>query len=106
MDLTADSIEMDQQKNEIIATYRRDSAGNIIGRPKMIQADTKMDADFMRFNTKTQKGITQSTITAQGKCLCRVARSRRYHPRNILLRRVLLRRVILTRPTLLSVRHV
>lgn len=67
MDLTADSIEMDNQKNEVVATFRRDSAGNIIGRPKMIQADTKMDADFMRFNTKTQKGITQSTITAQGE---------------------------------------
>jgi LPS-assembly protein len=67
MDLTADSIEMDQQKNEVVATFRRDSAGNIIGRPKMIQADTKMDADLMRFNTKTQKGITQSTITAQGE---------------------------------------
>jgi len=67
MDLTADSIEMDQQKNEVVATFRRDSAGNIVGRPKMIQADTKMDADLMRFNTKTQKGITQSTITAQGE---------------------------------------
>ena len=67
MDLTADSIEMDQQKNEVIAVFRLDSAGNMIGRPKMIQADTKMEADVMRFNTKTQKGITQSTITAQGE---------------------------------------
>jgi hypothetical protein len=67
MDLTADSIEMDNQKNEVIATFRRDSAGNMIGRPVMLQADTKMESNFMRFNTKTQKGITQSTITAQGE---------------------------------------
>lgn len=80
MDLTADSIEMDQQKNEIIATYRRDSAGNIIGRPKMVQADTKMDADFMRFNTKTQKGITQSTITAQGEMFVQGGKIKKVSP--------------------------
>ncbi len=80
MDLTADSIEMDQQKNEIIATYRKDSAGNIIGRPKVIQADTKMDADFMRFNTKTQKGITQSTITAQGEMFVQGGKIKKISP--------------------------
>lgn len=67
MDLSADSIEMDNQKDEIIATFRRDSAGNMIGKPVMLQADTKMESDFMRFNTKTQKGLTQSTMTAQGE---------------------------------------
>lgn len=80
MDLTADSIEMDNQKNEVVATFRRDSAGNIIGRPRMIQNDTKMDADFMRFNTKTQKGITQSTITAQGEMFVQGGKIKKVSP--------------------------
>lgn len=80
MDLSADSIEMDQKKNEVIATYRRDSAGNIIGRPQVIQNDTKMNADFMRFNTKTQKGITQSTITAQGEMFVQGAKIKKISP--------------------------
>ena len=67
MKLTADSIQMDNQKNEVTAVFRRDSTGKVVGRPQMTQADTKMDADFIRYNTKTQKGITQSTITSQGE---------------------------------------
>jgi LPS-assembly protein len=69
MELTADSIEMDQNKNEVIAAPRHDSAGKMVGKPRMVQADSKIDADFIRYNTKTQKGMTQSTITAQGEMI-------------------------------------
>lgn len=67
MELTADSIELDQPTNMVIAVYRRDTAGNMIGRPKMVQADSRMDADIIRYNFKTQRGFTKSTNTNQGE---------------------------------------
>lgn len=72
MELTADSIMMDQTKNEVIATYRKDTVGKRVGTPSMKQADSKMDANFIRYNTKTQKGLTQGTITTQGEMVVQV----------------------------------
>jgi LPS-assembly protein len=67
MDLSADSIEIDQDKQILTAMYRKDSTGKIIGKPKMIQGGSTMEADYMKYNTKTQHGITQHTITQQGE---------------------------------------
>jgi LPS-assembly protein len=67
MDLSSDSIEFDQEKHIITATYRRDSTGRMIGRPKMIQGESTMESDLMQFDTKTQKGITRNTFTQQGE---------------------------------------
>ena len=67
MDLSADSIEVDQPRSVIIATYRRDSTGAMIGRPKMIQGESTVEADIMEFNLKTQKGITKNSYTTQGE---------------------------------------
>lgn len=80
MDLTADSIEMDQTKNVVIATYRRDTAGKVIGRPKMVQAESTIDADLMEFNTKTMKGITKSAITSQGELILHGATLKKVSP--------------------------
>jgi len=67
MDLAADSIEIDQETQLVTATFRKDTAGNIIGRPKMVQGGTTMESDVIKYNTKTQKGITQHTLTQQGE---------------------------------------
>ena len=67
MDLSADSIILDQQDRMLIATYRLDTLGNIIGKPKMIQGETNMDADVIRYNLETQKGMTLNTFTQQGE---------------------------------------
>lgn len=69
MELTADSIELDQNTHLVTAVFRRDTAGNMIGRPKMVQADSKMEADMIKYNFETQKGITRSTITTQGELI-------------------------------------
>lgn len=69
MDLSADSIEMDQSKQVVTATYRKDTAGKIIGKPVMVQADSKMTSDVIKYNFKTQKGITENTMTIQGEML-------------------------------------
>ncbi|HSB94777.1 MAG TPA: putative LPS assembly protein LptD [Flavitalea sp.] len=67
MDLSADSIEYNQSTNMLVATFRRDSTGQVIGKPKMIQGESNMESDVIRFNMKTQKGITENTVTQQGE---------------------------------------
>jgi lipopolysaccharide assembly outer membrane protein LptD (OstA) len=58
---------MDQAHSLLLATYSRDTTGAMIGRPKMIQAESKMESDSMVFNMKTQKGITVNTFTQSGE---------------------------------------
>jgi LPS-assembly protein len=67
MDLSADSIEMDNASQMVTATFRKDTAGKVIGRPIMLQADSKMSSDVIKYNFKTQKGITENTYTQQGE---------------------------------------
>lgn len=67
MDLTADSILIDQETQLVTATSRKDTTGRVVGKPKMIQGGSTMESDVIRYNTKTQKGITQNTITQQGE---------------------------------------
>ncbi|MHA4846805.1 putative LPS assembly protein LptD [Flavitalea antarctica] len=67
MNLSADSIEMDQETKVVTATYRKDSLGNIVGKPRMKQTESTMDADLIKYNFETQRGITQNTFTQQGE---------------------------------------
>jgi len=67
IDLDAYNIRMDQPNHLLIATYARDTSGAMIGKPKMTQADTKMESDSMVFNMKTQRGITVNTFTQSGE---------------------------------------
>jgi lipopolysaccharide assembly outer membrane protein LptD (OstA) len=67
MDLSADSIRLDQASQTVTASGRKDTAGNVIGKPLMIQADSKISSDIMTYNFKTQKGITTGSITQQGE---------------------------------------
>ena len=69
IDLSADSIVLDQETKTVTATFRRDTAGNVVGRPVMLQSDTKMTSDVIRYNFETQRGITSQTITSQGEAL-------------------------------------
>ncbi|HEY6899712.1 MAG TPA: putative LPS assembly protein LptD, partial [Puia sp.] len=65
-DLTADVIRYDQDRNVVVASPVRDSAGNVVNQPKMVQADNTMKSDTIVYNIKTQKGITQGTYTSTG----------------------------------------
>ena len=66
-ELSADSIEIDQETQMVIAASRLDSTGRMRGKPKMVQGESPMEADVIRYNTKTQRGITSNTITQQGE---------------------------------------
>ena len=80
MDLSADSIEFDQEKHIITATYRKDSTGQLVGRPRMIQGESTMESDLMQFDTKTQKGITRNTFTQQGEIYVMGERMKKISP--------------------------
>src|SRR5204862_2252345 len=67
IDLSAYKVELDQQHQLVYASYSRDTAGKMIGRPKFLQGENNMDSDSITYNFKTQKGITNSTYTTQGE---------------------------------------
>ena len=67
VEFSADSIEIDQETKIVTGTATRDSAGGVVTRPKMIQGETTMQSDVIKYNTKTQKGLTRNTLTQQGE---------------------------------------
>jgi LPS-assembly protein len=78
--LTADRILLDQDRNVVIASPTRDSAGNVIGLPKMVQADNTMTSDSIIYNTKSQKGITQHTYTVSGEMYVHAEKMKKITP--------------------------
>ena len=67
LDLSAYNIELDQEKQVVIANHSTDSAGKMIGKPKFIQGENNMESDAITYNIKSQKGVTKSTYTSQGE---------------------------------------
>jgi LPS-assembly protein len=79
-DLTADKITLDQERNIVIASPSRDSAGNVIGLPKMVQADNTMRSDSIIYDIKTQKGITRNTTTSSGQMFVHAEKMKKVSP--------------------------
>lgn len=67
MDLTGSVITMDQPRKLVIATYTRDSSGNVVGLPKFVSGQDEMTADTIVYNIETQKGITRNTYMQSGE---------------------------------------
>jgi hypothetical protein len=63
--LRAPQVEIDQQTQIMTAVNRRDSTGEIIERAHFKQGDNEFESDTIRFNFKTQKGLTKNTYTNQ-----------------------------------------
>ncbi|HMC99415.1 MAG TPA: hypothetical protein VKH37_04650, partial [Ferruginibacter sp.] len=64
--LTAPHIEFNQRTNEVSAYLLRDSAGNVVSFAMFRQGDMVTQSDSVRFNMKTQKGITKRSYSQQG----------------------------------------
>lgn len=65
--LQAPKVEMDQQTNLVTAYSSRDSLGDVSERAKFEQGENKFQSDTIRFNFKTQKGLTTNTFTQQNE---------------------------------------
>jgi len=67
IDLEAYKIELDQPNQILVATFTKDTAGKIIGLPKMVEKDNTMESDSLIYNMKSQRGITKNTFTQSGE---------------------------------------
>lgn len=65
--LTAPKVEINQE-NQIMTAYNsRDSTGAVIEDAKFSQGDQAFTSDTIRYNFKTQRGLTMNTITETGE---------------------------------------
>lgn len=79
-ELTADHIVYDQDRNVVVAKPGVDTAGNPIGLPKIVQTDNTMTSDSIIYNIKTQKAITQGTVTNSGDMFVHAEKMKKVTP--------------------------
>ena len=65
--LTAPTVELDQQTNILTAVNSKDSLGEIVERARFKQEENDFPSDTIRFNFKSQRGLTTNTFTQQGE---------------------------------------
>ena len=63
--LNAPKLEYDQQSQFVTAKMGRDTAGLVSGMAKLQQGGTTTVSDSLRFNFKSQKGLTYSSFFQQ-----------------------------------------
>ncbi len=67
VEVNAATIHLDQEKQLLTAYGSSDTSGNPLNKPKLIQGDMESVSDTIKYNTRTQKGITKSTYLQQGE---------------------------------------
>jgi len=65
IDLKAAYIELNRDSNLIYAVGKPDSTGAIAGKPVFKQGEQEFEADEVRYNYKTKKGIVTGVVTEQ-----------------------------------------
>lgn len=67
MNIEGDFIQINFQTNEVMATFRSDSAGVPIGRPVFKDKEDTYNADTIRYNMRTRKGLITRVRTEEGE---------------------------------------
>jgi len=67
VNLEAPTIEYNQTTNLVTAHLTKDSLGKVIAYPNFKQAEFESQSDTIKFDMKTQRGITKGTYTKQGE---------------------------------------
>ena len=67
MNLKADRVEVDFNRQTLHAYGTADTAGDVAGRPYFKQDDAEYHADTITFNYGSKKGIIQGVITQEGE---------------------------------------
>lgn len=65
--LNAELIEIDMEKNEVVATYGLDSVGNPIGKPVFSSGGESSTCEYMKYNFETKKGFVKEVRMQQGE---------------------------------------
>lgn len=63
IELKADYIELNKDSNIVYAIGKPDSTGTIVGKPVFTQGSDKFEADEIRYNFQTKKGIVFGVVT-------------------------------------------
>ena len=66
-DLTADYIDMNMETNLAYASGVADTAGTIVGKPKLKDGDQEFDCLDLKYNFKTGKAYVKEIVTQQGE---------------------------------------
>jgi len=69
MNLKAEFIEIDYEKNVVTAFGKKDSAGKNTGTPVFKDGEQEMNAEKIMYNLKTKKGKIFNALTRQGELL-------------------------------------
>ncbi|GAB4397924.1 MAG: putative LPS assembly protein LptD [Microscillaceae bacterium] len=75
--LTAAEIEINQNTNMLIARGLPDSTGRLRNKPVFVQDGQTYEADSMRYNYKTQRGVVIGVVTEQGEGFIQSDRAKR-----------------------------
>jgi lipopolysaccharide assembly outer membrane protein LptD (OstA) len=67
VEITAATINLDQEKQMVTAYGSTDTTGNPLNKPKLVQGDMQSSEDSIFFNTRTKKGLTKNTYLQQGE---------------------------------------
>lgn len=65
IELKADFIELNRDSNLVHAMGKPDSTGTIVGKPIFKQGEQEFEADELRYNFQTKKGIVYGVVTEQ-----------------------------------------
>ncbi len=67
IELTAPKTELNQETQILTAVNSTDSTGTVIERANFKEGETAFSSDTIRYNFKTQRGLTKNTHTMQGE---------------------------------------
>jgi hypothetical protein len=65
--LDASEIQVDLKKSSVYAVGTRDTSDEVIGKPVFSENGTDYEADTMRYNFKSRKGLIYNVVTQQGE---------------------------------------
>lgn len=71
MSLTANTIDMDYNTNQVNATFMTDSLGNKVGVPLFKEGSEQYEAGVIKYNYKTKRGQVKQIVTKQGDAVIR-----------------------------------
>lgn len=67
LDLAAAKLEIDLGTNTVFAVGSRDTTNELVGRPVFTEGGTDYEADTMRYNFRSRKGLIHNVVTQQGE---------------------------------------
>lgn len=85
--LTAPKVEIDQRTQILTAYNLKDSFGNVIELARFRQGENEFSSDTIRYNFKTQVGLTKNTYSQQGEFYVQGEAAKKVNPTTTFIRK-------------------